>query len=111
MSGAEFLGDADDRVGQFRFERAGCPIGFGGRVLDFDIGGNQRGMDSQIADAEIIQRPLRLRAVERDRRDAHVAERVGFKTGTEHPSHFTNFFLQNSHSFRFFSGKVPTQRL
>ena len=111
LSGAEFLGGADDRVGQFRFERAGRPIGFGRRPLDFGVCGNQRGMDAQIADAEIIQRPLRLRAVKRDRRNAHVAERIGFKTGTEHPSHFTNFFLQNSHSFRFFSEKIPTQRL
>ena len=60
LSGAEFLGGADDRVGQFRFERAGRTIGFGGRLLDFGVGGNQRGMNAQIADAEIIQRPLRL---------------------------------------------------
>ena len=63
MSVDEFLGGADNRVGQFRFERAGRPIGFGGRLLDFGVGGNQRGMNAQIADAEIIQRPLRLHTV------------------------------------------------
>ena len=83
MSGAELLGGADDRVGQLLFERAGWPIGFGSRLLDFGIRGDQRRMDTQITDAEIIQRPLRLHTVERDRRDAHVAERVGFKTGLD----------------------------
>ena len=48
---------------QSRFERAGRPIGFGGRLLDFGVGGNQRGMNAQIADTEIIQRPLRLHTV------------------------------------------------
>jgi hypothetical protein len=33
--------------------------------------------------AEIIQRPLRLHTVERDRRDTHLAERIGFETGLE----------------------------
>jgi hypothetical protein len=70
------------------------PIGFGGRLLDFGVGGNQRGVDAQIANAEIIQRPLRLHIVERDRRDTHLAERIGFETGLERPYEASNWILR-----------------
>jgi hypothetical protein len=51
-------------------------------------------MNAQIADAEIIQRPLRLHTVERDRRNAHIAERIGFETGLELSYEASNCILR-----------------
>ena len=77
----DFLRRLHDRLGAPRIEQAELAIDFGGGALDQRQRRDQRPRHALVADAEIIARPLGLRAPIVIGRNFDRAEAVGFGAG------------------------------
>jgi hypothetical protein len=73
-----FVCRPDDGVGDIGGQPAERCVGFRGRLLDQNRGANELFRRGQAADAKVVDRPLRLRAVVRVSRNVNVAERIAF---------------------------------
>src|SRR5262249_22528554 len=80
----DLVAHADDQVLLSAAEPAGLVIDQRGRLLDDRVGGDHLPGDQIVADAEVLQRPLRLRSPELVGRDVNWAETVLFNSSSSH---------------------------
>ena len=79
LAGEDLVADLDDQ--RLLVRRPSRPAGVvdqRGRLLDDGVGGDHLPRDQVVADAEMLQRALRLRAPQLVGRDMHLAQAVGF---------------------------------
>ena len=82
------VADADDQVLLGVAEPAGLVVHQRGRLFDDRIGGDHLSGDQVVADAEMLQGPLRLRSPELVGGNVDRAEAVLFNTSSSHGGSF-----------------------
>ena len=77
LAGQDLVADLHDQAVRLVVEPLAGMVGVGRRLLQDGVGGDHLARDQVLADAEMLERPLGLRAPQLVGRHAHFAETVG----------------------------------
>ena len=103
LAGEDLVADLDDQLVRLVVEPPAGMVGVGRRLLQDGVGGDHLARDQILADAEMLERALRLRAPELVGGDADLAEAVHFFTQVGHflsPSYLSTAIVAVRRSFR-----------
>ena len=78
LAGEDLVADLDDQPVRLVVEPPAGMVGVGRRLLQDGVGGDHLARDQVLADAEMLERALRLRAPELVGGHLHLAHAVGF---------------------------------